>query len=127
VSPRWYATTPAVPTWNYVAVHAYGPARAVDGVEAHARILRTLSRRYETGAATPWEFDALPERYTHGMIRGIVGFEIEVTRLDGKAKLSQNRSDEDRLGAIAGLQAAGDPDSRAVAALMAAAEPALPK
>ena len=106
VSPSWYETKPSVPTWNYVAVHAYGAPRLLEGPETHERLLRDLVREFESGFESPWPFD-LPADYTAGMIRAIVGFEIRITRLEGKLKLGQNRSPADRQGAAAGLMGTG--------------------
>lgn len=126
VSPSWYATRPGVPTWNYVAVHAYGvPALIEDSARVRALLAR-LTETYERGRSEPWRVDALPEAYVAGMIRSIVAFEIPIDRLEGKAKLGQNRSLADRRGAIDGLRAAGDPGSRAVADLMAEHQPITP-
>lgn len=117
VSPSWYETQPNVPTWNYVAVHAYGPTRLLNDEELAETLRQTVSE-YETPQPQPWTIDALPDEYVRKMSRAIVGFEIALTRLEGKAKMSQNKPVGDRRGVIAALQAAGDPDSLAVAAWM---------
>jgi transcriptional regulator len=90
VSPTWYVTHPSVPTWNYAAVHAAGAARIVDADELH-EIVSELSGKYEAGNDPPWRFSDQPASYAESMLKAIVGFEIEVTHLDGKFKLSQNR------------------------------------
>jgi transcriptional regulator len=90
VSPTWYVTHPSVPTWNYAAVHATGTAHLVDEDELH-EIVSELSGIYEAGNKPPWRLSDQPPNYVAGMLTGIVGFEIEVTHLDGKFKLSQNR------------------------------------
>ncbi|HEV2300257.1 MAG TPA: FMN-binding negative transcriptional regulator, partial [Stellaceae bacterium] len=84
---------------------------------------RRLSQRHEAAAAAPWRLDDLPAPYLAGMLKGIVGFEIEVTRLEGKFKLSQNRPAADRPRIIAALEAADDPEARALARLMREREP----
>jgi transcriptional regulator len=118
VSPTWYATSPAVPTWNYVVVHATGSVRVHhDGPEL-AELLRDLTAEYEGRQAGAWSPDRLPEDFAQPMRGAIVGFEIAVDRLEGKLKLSQNRSAEDRQGVIAQLEAQTSEDSRAIAALM---------
>jgi transcriptional regulator len=117
VSPSWYTTGPAVPTWNYAAVHVYGAARAMDG---EARLLDLLGRlvgQYETGRERPWAMD-LPADYLKKMLHGIVGFEMPIARIEGKFKLSQNRSAEDRRGVMREL-ATGGPDEQALAEFMA--------
>jgi transcriptional regulator len=123
VSPTWYAAGPAVPTWNYADVHAYGTVRAVADEAWLRTFLDRLSARYEAPNPQPWRMADQPEAYLAGMVRGIVGFEIAVTRLEGKFKLSQNRPAVDRPRVIAGLEADGDPDGAAVAQLMRQREP----
>jgi transcriptional regulator len=118
VSPGWYATHPSVPTWNYAVIHAYGTIEPIaDPAALHALVAR-LADTYEEGRPVPWRLADQPEPYIRGMLRGIGGFGIAVTRLEGKFKLSQNRDAVDRGRVIAGLEAAGDPESRATAALM---------
>ena len=106
ISPRWYASGPAVPTWNYADVHAYGAVRPIDDADWLRDLLRRLSQRHESGSETPWRMEDQPADYMAGMLRGIVGFEISVTRLEGKFKLSQNRPAADRPRIIAALEAA---------------------
>jgi transcriptional regulator len=119
VSPSWYVAGPAVPTWNYADVHAYGTVRAIDDEAWLRDLLRRLSERHEgREPAPPWRMDDLPEPYLHGMLKGIVGFEIAVSRLEGKFKLSQNRPGADRPHIIDALERRGDADARAVARLM---------
>jgi transcriptional regulator len=107
-----------VPTWNYASVHAYGPVRAIDDKDWLRSLLLRLSERHEAREATPWRMQDLPEAYLAGMLNGIIGFEIAVTRLDGKFKLSQNRPAGDRPRIIAALDRRDDSDSHAVAQLM---------
>jgi transcriptional regulator len=118
ISPGWYEAAPAVPTWNYATVHAYGAARAIDDPEWLRGLLRRLSERHEAREAKPWRMDHLPDPYVASMLNGIVGFEIAVARLEGKFKLSQNRPAGDRPRIIAALDARGEPESGAVAELM---------
>jgi transcriptional regulator len=122
VSPRWYETHPAVPTWNYATVHVSGKVRALEAPAELTAIVRDLSARYEAGAAAPWRFDALPEPYARGMLKGIVGFELAIERLEGKFKLSQNRSERDRRNVAAALGESTRAGERELAALMAARE-----
>jgi len=117
VSPAWYQTPMAVPTWNYVAVHAYGRATLVDGGPALREILDQTVALFESQLAYQWrppEGDFIPT-----LMRNVVGFELELSRLEGKLKLSQNRSRADQAGVVAGLRAQGDPTGLAVAELMA--------
>ena len=119
VSPGWYATHPSVPTWNYVAVHASGRPRLLEEPARVTALLARMVTTYEAGRSEPWRFDSLTEDYVTAMIHAIVAFELPIERLEGKAKLSQNRPAEDQAGAIGGLDASADPLARATAALMA--------
>ena len=123
VSPSWYATHPAVPTWNYVAVHASGTGALVEDAEQVRALLADLVHVYESPGPEAWSFEALPADYVAGMRRGIVAFEIPIARLEGKAKLSQNRDAVDRGRTREALAASVDPVARAVAALMAGTPP----
>ena len=123
ISPGWYAGGPAVPTWNYIDVHAYGTLRLIED-DAWLRLaLRRLSDRHEARSKEPWRMQDLPERYTAGMVKGIIGLDIAVTRLEGKYKLSQNRPAVDRPRIVAALEAQGEADTLAVARLMREREP----
>jgi transcriptional regulator len=123
ISPRWYASGPSVPTWNYVDVHAYGSVRLIEDSDWLRGLLRRLSERHEAGSPAPWRMQDLPETYLAGMLKGIVGFDIAVTRLEGKYKLSQNRPAADRPRVIAALEQQDDADSLALAQLMREREP----
>jgi transcriptional regulator len=90
VSPTWYVAHPSVPTWNYAVVHAHGKARLTEEAELH-EIVTELSAKYEAGNAPPWKLSEQPAAYVASMLSMIVGFEIEVARVEGKFKLSQNR------------------------------------
>ena len=117
VSPRWYQPGPSVPTWNYEAVHVYGTARLVEGEAALRPILEALAAQYDP----QWSMADLPEKYVTGMVRGIVGIEIAIKRIEAKRKLSQNRPAADVEGVIAALEGGNDTD-RALAAAMRQAE-----
>jgi transcriptional regulator len=121
ISPTWYVQQPNVPTWNYEVVHVYGKPRLMHDTEL-LDFLATLSADYEGDGPNAWSFASLTEEYREKMMRGIVGVEIAVTRLEGKAKMSQNRSEADRNGVIAGLRAQGSPLSVATAESMAQRE-----
>ncbi len=118
ISPSWYGAGPAVPTWNYASVHAYGASRAITDRDWLNDLLRRLSERHEARETTPWRMQDQPEAFLNGMLGGIVGFEIAVGRLEGKFKLSQNRPGSDRPRIIAALEARGDADANGVARLM---------
>ena len=107
ITPGWYpskaATHKVVPTWNYTVVHAHGVLRAIeDAPWLHALVSR-LTAHHESPRAAPWAVSDAPEDYVQQMLRAIVGIEIPVTRLVGKWKISQNRSEPDRQGVAAGL------------------------
>jgi transcriptional regulator len=104
VSPTWYGTAPAVPTWNYGVVHAHGLPRAIEEDTFTRGVLEELVRRYEETRPNGFRPESLPADYYDGMRRAIVAFEMPVTRLDGKFKLGQNRSIEDRRRTIAALE-----------------------
>jgi len=114
VSPTWYEHHPSVPTWNYAVVHAHGRARPL-GEAQLAALLERLSARYEAGNAPPWRMDALPEEFRRGMMNAVAGFAIEVERLEGKFKLSQNRPGRDAERVAEALEARGESE---LAALM---------
>jgi transcriptional regulator len=123
VSPSWYATQPSVPTWNYVAVHATGTGTLLEDPARVRVLLADLVRAHEGTGPGAWSLEALPADYLDGMQRGIVAFEIAIERLEGKAKLSQNRSAVDQARTREALAAADDPLARAVSALMAGGPP----
>jgi len=123
ISPNWYETGPSVPTWNYADVHAYGTVRLVEHAEWLRRFLARLSARHEARNPIAWRMEDLPEAYTESMLKGIVGLDIAVTRLEGKYKLSQNRPAADRPGVIAALETQSDPEAQAIARLMREREP----
>lgn len=119
ISPTWYETPNTVPTWNYVAVHAYGRLRLVDDKVELARILDAIVAKYEGSRLQPWPFDAGTD-FHQKLLDGIVGFEIEITRLEGKWKLNQNHPVERRERVITALNQAGGENNLAVAKLMEA-------
>jgi transcriptional regulator len=122
VSPSWYPGKAehgkAVPTWNYVAVHAYGQVEVFDEPERLRRLLGRLSERHEAGRPQPWSLDDAPRDYIDAMLLAIVGFALPILRLEGKWKLSQNRPAADRAGVRQGLAASTDPRDRELAACM---------
>jgi transcriptional regulator len=107
ITPSWYATKrrngKVVPTWNYVAVHAYGPIEFFDDTERLRDVVTRLTARQEAGRAQSWAVTDAPPDFIDGMLRGIVGFALPITRLEGKWKMSQNRPAEDRTGVVDGL------------------------
>ncbi|MBL8479746.1 MAG: FMN-binding negative transcriptional regulator [Sterolibacteriaceae bacterium] len=126
VTPSWYATKRehgrAVPTWNYVVVHARGRLRAVDDAAWLRRQLDDLVERHESGFEHPWRVDDAPADYIDKMLATIVGIEIAIVELSGKWKISQNQPATNRAGVVAGLRQQGGTDSLAMAALVDAIE-----
>lgn len=119
VSPSWYGPGIHVPTWNYAAIHAIGTPRAVEDPVRLRAILDATVEKYEARYPTPWKLD-LPPEGLDPLLQAIVGFEIPIERLDGKLKLSQNRTDEDRLRVMKTLCQSLDPSEKAVGDLMRA-------
>jgi transcriptional regulator len=117
VAPRWYTVREAVPTWNYVVVHAHGSLRRIDDSDGKEGVLKQLIDGHDRPYRAQWD-DELSETYRERMKRGILAFRIEVDRLDGKFKLSQNRSPEDQQRVRAAM-AAGDGGQRGLAGWMA--------
>lgn len=120
VSPSWYLSVPAVPTWNYAAVHVYGRPRLLQESERVQSILNRLVARYESSRATPWDPESLPPDFKGRMMKAIVAFEMPIERLEGKFKLGQNRTPEDRKGTIHGLIEEGGWQGSELAALILA-------
>ena len=117
VSPTWYEAEHMVPTWNYVAVHAYGRVRLVENHDGLLDIVRRSVEVYERSMPRPWslgEADTFIER----LLEQIVGFRIEIERLEGKWKLNQNHPIERREKVVRALAERGDENSAAIAALM---------
>lgn len=125
VSPGWYATKretgKAVPTWNYVAIHARGTARTYDDPERLLAHVTALTARHEAGRAEPWAPADAPADFIAAQLKAIVGVEVPLAHVEGKWKVSQNRTRADREGVVAGLHAQGDADSRTLADLVQAA------
>jgi transcriptional regulator len=122
VSPTWYSSRSNVPTWNYAVVHAYGSPRVIEEPAEVLRILRESSAKYESGSASPWSPEQAEDQ-VRNLTAGIVVFELRLTRLEGKFKLSQNRTAEDRHGVLEALERSTSPDDQALAELMRSREP----
>jgi len=107
VTPSWYASKrehgKVVPTWNYVAVHAYGPAEFFEDADRLLDVVTRLTRHHEAQRAEAWPVSDAPAPFIASQLKGIVGLRLPITRLEGKRKLSQNRSEADRAGVAAGL------------------------
>lgn len=130
VSPSWYASKAehgkVVPTWNYTMVQAHGTLRAIDDAAWVRAFVTRLTEAHEGGRDAPWHVTDAPEEFIAATQRAIVGIEIEVMRVEGKFKLSQNRSADDRTGVVLGLQADAtaqrQPEADATAQAMLAVE-----
>jgi transcriptional regulator len=112
VSPQWYAAKRehgrVVPTWNYVAIHAYGPVHFSEDRDLLREIVTRLTEHHEAKSESPWKVSDAPTDYIDGMLNAIIAFEMPITRIESSWKLSQNRSDPDRCGAMEGLRARGN-------------------
>jgi transcriptional regulator len=122
ISPSWYLTKEedgrVVPTWNYAVVHAYGPLTLHHETAWVLEHLNTLVTQHEAKFEPPWKVGDAPADYIERQTAGIVGLEIPIRRLEGKWKLSQNRSERDRLGVIEGLADLDTAESIAMKTLM---------
>lgn len=121
VSPRWYEKKPAVPTWNYAVVHVHGRAMVTRDPKVMRNLVDRLSKTYEP-AQGGWRLDDEPDAYVDAMLRGIVGVEIAIERLEGKFKLSQNKPN-DIPGVVAALRGLGGDGNGALADAMERAAP----
>ena len=123
ISPSFYPSKAvhgkAVPTWNYLAVHAYGQAEVFDDAERLLALVSRLSHKHEAERPEPWAVSDAPGDYIDSMLKAIVGFRLPITRLDGKRKLSQNRDAADQAGVRQGLLGNSNPQDHALAHLMA--------
>ena len=123
ISPSFYPSKAehgkAVPTWNYLAVHAYGTAEVFDDAERLLALVSRLSNKHEADRSDPWSVSDAPADYIDSMLKAIVGFRLPITRLDGKRKLSQNRNAADQAGVRSGLLANSNPQDHALALLIA--------
>ena len=114
VTPSWYPSKReggrVVPTWNYLAIHATGTVRFFDESGRLLELVTRLTDRHEQGRPHPWKVSDAPPDYVDGLLKAIVGVELTITRLEGKWKASQNRSEADRRGVEEGLRDAGHPE-----------------
>jgi transcriptional regulator len=118
ISPAWYEAVNVVPTWNYVSVQAAGPLQLVEEPRDVLAIVRRTVDHYESGRDRPWSLDSAESEFTEKLLASIVGFEIDIKRLKGKWKLSQNHPAERREKIIAGLRERDTLESIAIADLM---------
>lgn len=127
ISPEWYRTKEetgkVVPTWNYVAVHAYGTMRVHDDPQFLRQHLETLTRRHEGDRDRPWHVSDAPADYIAQQMKAIVAVSLEVERLEGKWKMSQNRPGADIDGVVRGLEASPSSGDQSVAAIVSDRRP----
>ncbi len=125
VSPSWYASKrehgKVVPTWNYIVVQVRGPMRVVHDAKWLKDLLVALTDRHEAQRPQPWALADAPADYTDKLLEAIVGVEIAIGSICGKWKLSQNQTERNRAGVLAGLRADGSEDALQLAALLAEA------
>jgi transcriptional regulator len=122
VTPSWYASKQehgkVVPTWNYEAVQAFGPAEFFEEADRLLNVVTRLTDRHEKERADRWHVSDAPPAFVQSQLKGIVGVRVPITRLVAKRKMSQNRSTEDRAGVARGLSESGCPTQRRVADLI---------
>jgi transcriptional regulator len=118
VSPQWYQAERVVPTWNYVAVHAYGRLELVEDAAQTLALLERMVRHYEATQPVPWSLANQPADFVERMARQIVAFRIPIERLEGKWKLNQNHPQERRERVVAALERSDGADEREIAKLM---------
>src|SRR5262249_28452780 len=123
ISPAWYEADHVVPTWNYVAVHAYGPVQVIEDKGALLDIVQKTMGVYEQAMPQPWSFDR-SSAFADRLLAQIVGFRIEIQKLEGKWKLNQNHPVERRKKVMRALLKQGDENARAIAAVMQVMVPA---
>jgi transcriptional regulator len=127
VTPSWYPTKretgKVVPTWNYIAIHAYGPVEFFEDPDRLLGVVTRLTETHEAPRAAPWAVSDAPAEFVRAQLKGIVGFSLPISRLEGKWKMSQNRTPADLAGVREGLAREPGPVNDAVAAVMAAREP----
>lgn len=124
ISPSFYATKvetgKVVPTWNYELLNVYGQLVAHDDPEWVLGLVTMLTNHHEAGRAEPWQVTDAPETYTHSQLKAIVGVELVISRVEGKAKMSQNQPERNRTGVVAGLKRSNAPTDHVVADRVAA-------
>jgi transcriptional regulator len=122
ITPSWYPekleTAKVVPTWNYAVVHAYGHLKVIEDSEWLMAHLESLVNIHESSFAVPWKIEDAPADYVASLVKGIVGFEMVIERLEGKWKVSQNRSEQDRVGVAEGLADLNTEESLAMKTLV---------
>jgi transcriptional regulator len=118
ISPNWYPGKKEhgkeVPTWNYVVVHAYGPLKVIEDEHWLLTLLNNLTNAHEARSPVPWKVSDAPEDFIKSLLDGIIGLELPIQRLEGKWKVSQNRTESERKGVVVGLSKLNTPESLAM-------------
>ncbi|MEH7179779.1 FMN-binding negative transcriptional regulator [Neobacillus vireti] len=117
ISPSWYETNQAVPTWNYVAIHVYGQLEIVENEQEVYESLLDMVKKYEKPGSS-YHLEDVDDKYIMGMSKGIVGFKIKISKIEGKAKLSQNHPTERQELVIKQLENSSDQNNLQIAELM---------
>jgi transcriptional regulator len=122
ITPNWYPETKehgkVVPTWNYVVVHAYGPLKVIHDSHWLLTNVEKLTNTHEAASPVPWKVSDAPADFIKSQLKGIVGLELTIQRLEGKWKVSQNRTERERNGVIDGLAKLNTPESLAMRGLL---------
>ena len=122
ITPTWYPGTKEhgkeVPTWNYVVVHAYGPLKIIQDAHWLRTNVEKLTSIHEAASPVPWKVSDAPQDFIQSQLKGIVGLELPIQKLEGKWKVSQNRDERDRAGVVDGLAKLNTPESLAMKALV---------
>lgn len=122
VTPAWYQakqeTGKVVPTWNYIAVHAHGPIEFFEDADRLLEVVTRLTNLHEGERILPWAVSDAPADFIQSQLKGIVGLRMPIAKLEGKRKMSQNRSAADRAGVVSGLSSSDRPSDREVAPLI---------
>ena len=130
ITPSWYAvkaeTGKVVPTWNYAVVQVHGRLRVIEDRDWLRAQIEALTRSQEDRREHGWQVTDAPASYVEAQIKGIVGIEIAIARIEGKWKVSQNRPERDRTGVVAGLREGGDEARQAMADLVATPRKVVP-
>jgi transcriptional regulator len=124
ITPSWYPekleTGKVVPTWNYAVVHVYGHLKVIEDAEWLMDHLNSLTQVHEAAMPRPWKVSDAPADYIASLVKGIVGLELPIERLEGKWKVSRNQPERNRVGVIEGLEQLNTPESLAMKDLVAA-------
>ena len=122
ITPNWYPSKhqdgKQVPTWNYVVTHCYGPLKFIEDPQWLLAHLETLTTIHEASSPIPWKIADAPPEFIKALLNGIIGLELPVRKIEGKWKLSQNRSQQDRQGVVEGLTQLDTPESLAMSDLV---------